>query len=173
VAQPHHDMDGRYYADTVDADFKLKGEDIIYKFAKSDNPKTPNLYIYMRKQGSTQRTWGTKSLVAGGNTSNDNLMNTLEVLLVLFKFTHRTGQPLYAFLRELPPILGMLFPSEDVLRNIKAKSVHYATYLEVAESFEEALEFDKFMAPLVSWVQKTSILFLLMSSPINMIPAKR
>jgi hypothetical protein len=151
-------MDGRsesaYYADTVEADFKLKGEDIIYKFAKSDDANTPNKYIYMRKQGCTQRTFGTKTLVAKGDVSPQNLMNALEVLLVLFKFTHRTKQPLYAFLPELPPMLGRLFPSEKVLRDIKAKSVHYATYLSVAESFAEAHEFDEFMAPLVPWVQK-------------------
>jgi hypothetical protein len=165
----HHDMDGRsesaYYADTVEADFKLKGEDIIYKFAKSDDANTPNKYIYMRKQGCTQRTFGTKALVAKGDASPQNLMNALEVLLVLFKFTHRTKQPLYAFLPELPPMLGRLFPSEKVLRDIKAKSVHYATYLSVAESFAEAHEFDEFMAPLVPWVQKLPFFFLLMSSP--------
>jgi hypothetical protein len=148
-------MDGRYYADTAEADFKLKGEDIIYSFAKSHNPITPDEYIYTRKQGCPQRTEATKTLIAKGDTSQQNLMNALEVLLVLFKFTHRTKQPLYEFLPELQRMLGKLFPSEEVFRGIRAKSVHYAMYLGIAESFTEALEFDEFIAPLMSWVQQT------------------
>lgn len=152
-------MDGRYYADTAEADFKLKGADIIYGFAKSNNPNTPDEYIYMHKQGRHQRTETTKTLIAKGDTSHQNLMNALEVLLVLFKFTHRTKQPLYAFLPELQRMLGKLFPSEEVFRSSKAKSIHWATYLTVTDSITEALEFDEFMAPLVSWVQKTPSCF--------------